>query len=134
MAIWSSVEMALAITAGCLATLQPLIKLIGEKLGILPSHRSTTAEGHASRSNPNRLGGQISVKKTFSRKTEMYSMNEGAESDERQNGGLKLQPQPSGYTAMCYNTSQEELRPMRLKENDSKEDMNIASVKAKEIP
>ncbi|KAK4457602.1 hypothetical protein QBC42DRAFT_278750 [Cladorrhinum samala] len=139
MAIWSSVEQALAITAGCLATLQPLIKLVGEKLGILPSQRTTTAaSGHASRSSPSRLGGpiggQISVKKTFSRKTEMYSLNEGSGSDEQQDGSLRLQPRPSGYKAMCYNTSQEELRPTQFKENESKDDMTISSVKAREIP
>ncbi|KAK4160512.1 hypothetical protein QBC43DRAFT_113006 [Cladorrhinum sp. PSN259] len=132
MAIWSSVEQSLAITAGCLATLQPLVKLIGEKLGILSTQRSqlTGGNGITGPSSGPRTGGEISVKKTFSRRTEMYSMT----ANEPREGELKLQPGPSGYSAMCYNTSQEELRPGQLSDIDSKEDVNVSSVKSREIP
>ncbi|KAK3994406.1 hypothetical protein QBC44DRAFT_286176 [Cladorrhinum sp. PSN332] len=130
-AIWSSVEMSLAITAGCLATLQPLVKMIGEKLGLISTQRSTPSGANAS---GQRIGGEISVKKTFSRRTEIYNMAANLEPEPRE-GELKLQPGTSGYSAMCYNTSQEELRPGQpLRDVESKEDMSVSAVKAKEIP
>ncbi|KAK4225694.1 hypothetical protein QBC38DRAFT_253641 [Podospora fimiseda] len=133
MALWSSVEMSLAITAGCLATVQPLVKLIGEKMGIISIHKSTQGTGGLP-SSSQAIGGEISVKKTFSRRTEMYDMATKLDSAPRE-GELKLQPKPSGYSAMCYNTSQEELRPGHsLRDMESKEDMTVAAVKAKEIP
>ncbi|KAM0367340.1 hypothetical protein ACHAPK_007867, partial [Fusarium culmorum] len=39
-AIWSATEQGLAITAGSLATLRPLLRLLGRKLGITTSGRS----------------------------------------------------------------------------------------------
>ncbi|KAH8671503.1 hypothetical protein BX600DRAFT_537877 [Xylariales sp. PMI_506] len=42
-AIWSTVEQGLAITAGSLATLQPLLKTIGHRLGLLSSGSPSSA-------------------------------------------------------------------------------------------
>ncbi|KAH7026737.1 uncharacterized protein B0I36DRAFT_248763 [Microdochium trichocladiopsis] len=40
-AIWSTVEQGLAITAGSLATTRPLLRMLGQKLGLATSHRKT---------------------------------------------------------------------------------------------
>ncbi|KAL2255660.1 hypothetical protein VTK26DRAFT_2933 [Humicola hyalothermophila] len=105
-AIWSTIEQSLGISAGCLATLQPLAKLVGYKLGLA----SKPALGVSSRYGSHPLtggGGTISVRRSISRRTEPFSSAPPPEPDEI---GLKLQPGTSGYSAMCYNTSQEELR------------------------
>jgi hypothetical protein len=106
--IWSTVEQCLAITAGCLATLQPLVKLARGKLGM-----SSTGPTAGNTSNFNNMNGAISVKKSFNRWTEPTSL-QGQECDVAgSTGGLKLQPGFTVYSAACYNTSQEELRPDR---------------------
>ncbi|KAK4031304.1 hypothetical protein C8A01DRAFT_21457 [Parachaetomium inaequale] len=106
-AIWSTVEQCLAITAGCLATLQPLVKMIRSKLGMTTTHPTL---GNSESYNMN---GAISVKKSFTRWTEPSSLN-GQERDlSGRSGGLKFQPGFAEYSATCYNTSQEELRPDR---------------------
>lgn len=109
MAVWSTVEAGLAITAGCLATLQPLVKLVGEKLG-LASHGTRDA------------GAAISVRREVTRRTDRAEAL-GLEMKGTE-GGLKLQPGVAEYSAMCYNTSQEELRPGEMGK----------AVSAKEIP
>jgi hypothetical protein len=107
-AIWSTVEQCLAITAGCLATLQPLVKLIRGKLGM-----TSTGPTLSSTENFNNMNGAISVKKSFNRWTEPTALH-GQERDlAGPTGGLKLQPGYTVYSAACYNTSQEELRPDR---------------------
>ncbi len=106
-AIWSSVEQGMAITAGCLATLQPLVKHLAVKLGLRP---------HASLLSPNGYGNNIrmkeaaviSVKKSFSHRTETTSPG-GLNINKYNQGSLNLQPGTNGYSAMCYNTSQEHL-------------------------
>lgn len=56
-AIWSDIEQGLAITAGSLATLRPLYRLITERLGLSQSateqlnHHQTSREWYQSRSN-----------------------------------------------------------------------------------
>jgi hypothetical protein len=106
-AIWSTVEQCLAITAGCLATLQPLVKMIRSKLGM-----SSTVPTLGNSESYN-MNGAISVKKSFARWTEPSSLN-GQEGDlSGRSGGLKTQPGFAAYSATCYNTSQEELRPDR---------------------
>lgn len=105
-AIWSSVEQGMAITAGCFATLQPLVKHIAFKLGLRP---------HASLPSPNGYGNNIrmkeaaiiSVKKSFAHRTEPASP--GLNMNKYDQGSLNLQPGVGGYSAMCYNTSQEHL-------------------------
>ncbi|KAK0736178.1 hypothetical protein B0T21DRAFT_383798 [Apiosordaria backusii] len=117
-AIWSTVEQCLAITAGCLATLQPLAKSIGYRLGI--TTRPTLPLSHGAYKM---TAGEISVKKSFTRRTETFSSCavhlRGIPLEE---GGLKLQPGISGYSAMCYNTSgtgsQEELRPTEVERTE----------------
>lgn len=119
-AIWSTVEQCLAITAGCLATLQPLVKKIRSKLGMTTTHPTL---GNSESCNMN---GAISVKKSFTRWTEPSSLS-GQEHDlSGRSGGLKFQPGFAAYSATCYNTSQEELRPdrpgpARLGSSNSKE-------------
>jgi len=108
-AIWSTVEQCLAITAGCLATLQPLAKMIRSKLRMTTSHPALGNE------ESYKMKGGISVKKSFTRWTEL-SPRSGQERDPSgRSGGLKLQPGFTAYSATCYNynTSQEELRPER---------------------
>ncbi|VBB79527.1 Putative protein of unknown function [Podospora comata] len=135
-AIWSSVEAALAITAGCLACLQPLVKMIGVKLGLAAF---TTASKSGGRGSDLKMTGDISVRRSFTRRTDLFS---SANYREQQAAGeLKLQPGLSGYTAKCYgNTSEEELRPVTKdtdatlrgdRDNESKESMN-GVVKARE--
>ena len=105
-AIWSSVEQGMAITAGCFATLQPLVKYLGFKLGLRP---------HASLPSPNGYGNNIrmkeaaiiSVKRSFAHRTEPASP--GLNMNKYDQGALNLQPGTHGYSAMCYNTSQEHL-------------------------
>lgn len=106
-AIWSTVEQCLAITAGCLATLQPLVKMIRSKLGMTSSHPTL---GNSESYN---LNGAISVKKSFTRWTEPSPLNGQERDPSDRSGGLKLQPGFAVYSAACYNTSQEELRPDR---------------------
>jgi hypothetical protein len=105
-AIMSTVEQGLAIAAGGLATLQPLVKLIGYKLG-MASHPGLP--GSSRYANHNR-GGTISVRRSISRRTEAFeSLPDSRDSKAGGELGLKLQPGTSGYLAKCYNTSQEEL-------------------------
>lgn len=103
-AIWSTVEQCLAITAGCLATLQPLVKLVGYKLGLAskPALRGTSSRYDM------HIATGISVRRSISRRTEAFAAS--TRLPEPDEVGLKLQPGTSGYSAMCYNTSQEELR------------------------
>ncbi|KAK4197984.1 hypothetical protein QBC40DRAFT_179759 [Triangularia verruculosa] len=113
-AIWSTVEQCLAITAGCLATLQPLAKSIGYKLGL-----TTRPTLPLSNSVYKMTAGEISVRRSFTRRTETFSSCAvNLRGIPLETGGLKLQPGISGYTAMCYNTggtgSQEELRPTEV--------------------
>ncbi|KAK5654747.1 hypothetical protein OQA88_7072 [Cercophora sp. LCS_1] len=116
MAIWSTVECSLAITAGCLATLQPLVKLVGEKLGIYSTRRETGMGADV---------GAISVRRSVTRRTERFELS-GKGHGHGGEGELKLQPGVAEYSAMCYNTSQEELRP---------DEAGIGkAVSAKEIP
>ncbi|KAK4205402.1 hypothetical protein QBC40DRAFT_270921 [Triangularia verruculosa] len=134
-AIWSSVEAALAITAGCLACLQPLVKMIGAKLGITIFTRTAKT----TQASNLKMKGDISVRRSFTRRTDLFSSQNYRE--QQTNGELKLQPGVSGYTAQCYgNTSEEELRPVTKGtttdatlrgDNESKESMN-GVVKARE--
>ncbi len=102
-AIWSTVEQCLAITAACLATLQPLIKLIGYKLGL--ASRPTLPYPSAGTNNIHMATGSIAVKRSFTRKTEARtSAHENLNFDQT---GLKLQPGIGEFSAECYNTSQE---------------------------
>ncbi|GAB1318555.1 Rhodopsin domain-containing protein [Madurella fahalii] len=103
-AIWSAVEQSLAITAGGLATLQPLVKLIGYKLGLTTSRPALA--GTSKYGCTFRMAGNISVRRSISHRTEAFTPSKLQHSE----SGLKLQPDTSGYSAMCYNTSQEELR------------------------
>ncbi|KAK3991131.1 hypothetical protein QBC44DRAFT_58075 [Cladorrhinum sp. PSN332] len=113
-AIWSTTEQCLAITAGCLATLQPLAKTIGYKMGL--ASRPSLPGFDSQYKNSFKMTGEISVRRSFTRRTETYSsmtnpLNNNKKTEE--GGGLKLQPGFSEYSAVCYNTtsSQEELRP-----------------------
>ncbi|KAK0744619.1 hypothetical protein B0T21DRAFT_280201 [Apiosordaria backusii] len=139
-AIWSSVEAALAITAGCLACLQPLVKMIGARLG-LAIFTATPKSGLGSNL---KMNGDISVRRSFTRRTEMFSSANYRE--QQQKGELALQPGLSEYTAKCYgNTSEEELRPVERqrtettlrndseRDNGSKESMPGEVLTAREI-
>ncbi|KAL2127575.1 hypothetical protein VTI74DRAFT_10463 [Chaetomium olivicolor] len=132
-AIWSSVEQGLAITAAGLATLQPLFKIIGYKLGLtssgpsLPDGGGASGYMHNSHSNRGDLelagagrGGaeRISVKKSFTLDrgqapvtTASAAISQKAMKQGYDKAVLELQP-GVGYeaTCMCYNTSQEALR------------------------
>jgi hypothetical protein len=103
-AVWSTVEQCLAITAGCLATLQPLAKMIGNKLGV-------TTRPALGNSSSFKMKGEISVRRSFARWTEPSSLSGQQRDLSRPGGELQLQPGFSDYSATCYNTSQEELRP-----------------------
>ncbi len=102
-AIWSTVEQGMAITAGGLATLQPLLKIIAFKLGL---------RSHPSQPNPSNYGNKIrlqenaiSVRRSFTHKSEPFSPSHKTSHDDQD--ALNLQPGAAGYSAMCYNTSQE---------------------------
>jgi len=107
-AVWSAVEECLSITAGGLATLQPLIKLIGYKLGMTSHPMVPGTDGVSTRYGHIGVNGTISVRRSFTRKTEVFMPH--IHDIQHEEGALKLQPGMSTYTAMCYNTSQEELR------------------------
>lgn len=74
-AIWSAVEQGLAITAGCLATLRPLLKEIGYRLGwTKPSNYSGgPTSGRAQQSS-----GQVNVSGR-SKNRDMYDLSEFAQ-------------------------------------------------------
>lgn len=126
-AIWSTVEQCLAVTAGCLATLQPLFKLVRSKLG-MTSTRPTlgNSEGY-------NMNGVISVRKSVSRWIEPSPLNGQERDPSGRSGGQKPQPGFAAYSATCYNTSQEELRPDRANtvrsgsgsSKDSKDDVEL---------
>jgi len=107
-AVWSAVEECLSITAGDLAALQPLVKLIGYKLGMASHPMVPGIGGVSSRYGHMEMNGTISVRKSFTRKTEVFMPH--LHDIQHEEGALKLQPGVSTYTAMCYNTSQEQLR------------------------
>jgi hypothetical protein len=103
-AIWSTVEQCLAITAGGLATLQPLVKLIGYKLGL--SARPTIPGPSGYGNNIHMTAGSIAVKRSVTRRTEVRT----SAHNKFNQTGLKLHPGVAEYSAECYNTSQELLR------------------------
>ena len=105
-AIWSSVEQGMAITAGCFATLQPLVKHIAFKLGLKPHVSLPSPSGYGNNIRMKEAA-VISVKKSFSHRTETTSP--GMNINKYNQGTLNLQPGMNGYSAMCYNTSQEHL-------------------------
>ncbi|KAK4150759.1 hypothetical protein C8A00DRAFT_45904 [Chaetomidium leptoderma] len=116
-AIWSTVEQALAITAGGLATLQPLIKLIAYKLGLRSRPTLPTGYGDNIRMN----GGSIAVKRSFTHRSELLMPGTDAQYGQM---GLNLQPVAGEYSAVCYNTSQELLRlPTGETERKSSKDL-----------
>lgn len=128
-AIWSTVEQTLAITAGCLACLQPLVKLVAFKLGLASTKAMSGAADNSSMGFKNL--GEISVRRSFTlRRTEGASLSvmmdkyKNRRADRQEETGeavkLKLQPGISEYSAVCFNStsptpagnsSQEELRP-----------------------
>lgn len=111
MATWSSVECGLAITAGCLATLQPLVKCIAVRLG-LASRTTMSGSGLPGGGSNLKMSG-VSVRRSFTRTAEVFSGNIYPREPRSSSGELKLQPGLSEYTAKCYgNTSEEELRPV----------------------
>lgn len=119
-AIWSTVEQALAITAGGLATLQPLVKLIGYKLG-LTSHPSLPTHSNYGNNIRMKDGGAISVRRSFSQKAEPTTSSSPPHKVYDQMA-LNLQPGAGGYSAMCYNTSQELLAiPTTVSEESHKD-------------
>ena len=103
-AIWSTVEQCLAITAGGLATLQPLVKLIGYKLGL--SSRPTIPGPSGYGDNIHMTAGSIAVKRSVTRRTEART----SAHNKYNQTGLNLHPGVGEYSAECYNTSQELLR------------------------
>lgn len=128
-AIWSTVEQTLAITAGCLACLQPLVKKVAFKLGLASTPGMSGAPDNSGTGFKNL--GEISVRRSFTlRRTEgtglavMMDKYKNRRSDRQGEAGeaakLKLQPGLSEYSAVCFNStspapalnsSQEELRP-----------------------
>lgn len=115
MATWSSVECGLAITAGCLATLQPLVKTIAVRLGIRSrgtSNMTPQLDGGGGRGSNLKMSG-VSVRRSFTRTAEVFSGHNYIREPRLSSGELKLQPGLSEYTAKCYgNTSEEELHPV----------------------
>lgn len=81
-AIWSTVEQGLAITAGSLATLRPLIKLVGYKLGLTtsPTGRARTNSNYKLDSGLNRTP-QKPVKEERSRRLNSRSAGGGDDLD-----------------------------------------------------
>ncbi|KAH7127280.1 hypothetical protein EDB81DRAFT_846200 [Dactylonectria macrodidyma] len=75
-AIWSTTETGLAITAGSIATLRPLIRLIGHKLGLSTTGPSVLEDsdrptGPGSRGAPQNTGGRNKHREIFSLTTFM---------------------------------------------------------------
>ncbi|KAL2173764.1 uncharacterized protein P884DRAFT_280763 [Thermothelomyces heterothallicus CBS 202.75] len=125
-AVWSTVEQCLAITAAGLATLQPLVKLIGYKLGLTSRPTVVGAGGVASGQHIPMTSGSIAVKRSFARRTEQRTSAHNdlglAAADP---SGLKLQPVVGEYTAECYNTSQEFLRLPSSEGSDLSQSMGV---------
>ncbi len=107
-AIWSTVEQGLAITAGGLATLQPLFKLIGYKLG-LRTHPSLPGRPGPVDDNIQMDSRGIAVKRSITHRSEAFTATQKKHYDHL---ALKLQPGVAVYeTTVCYHTSQEILTP-----------------------
>jgi hypothetical protein len=117
-AIWSTIEQALAITAGGLATLQPLVKLIAFKLGLRSTPHSSPNQlsSYANNLRGMKNGATISVKRSFAHRSETFTPTQ------HNNDGMDLQLQPgvAAYSAACYNTSQELLREPTSSSGDGK--------------
>ncbi|KAK4183492.1 hypothetical protein QBC35DRAFT_97819 [Podospora australis] len=141
-AIWSTVEQALAITAGCLATLQPLVKKVAFKLGLASTPMMSGAVSNSGSGFKNL--GEISVRRSFTLKRtdgganfsammDKYKNRRSGRQEEEEQGEavkLKLQPGISEYSAVCFNStsplpaansSQEELRPKAPRASSSRE-------------
>ncbi|KAH6612945.1 hypothetical protein B0J18DRAFT_71249 [Chaetomium sp. MPI-SDFR-AT-0129] len=105
-AIWSTVEQCLAISAGGLATLQPLLKQASFKLGFGPRPSIPGQSRYKQQDGQGGTAGSIAVKRSFARTTEVRtSAHERGDPNE-----LRLQPMVGEYSAECYNTSEEFLR------------------------
>jgi hypothetical protein len=121
-AIWSTIEQALAITAGGLATLQPLAKLIAFKLGLrsTPYSSPNQLSSYANNLRSMKNGATISVKRSFAHRSETFTPTQ----HNKQYGGdgmdLQLQPGVAANSAACYNTSQELLREPTSSSGDGK--------------
>jgi hypothetical protein len=127
-AIWSTVEQGLAITAGGLATLQPLFKLIGYKLG-LKSHLSLPGRPGTSDNNIQMDSGGIAVKRSFTHTSETFAATQKKQYDHM---ALKLQPGVGVYEATaCYHTSQEVLtRPSMVSDGKASKDLERGVVES----
>ncbi|KAL1836355.1 hypothetical protein VTJ49DRAFT_5247 [Mycothermus thermophilus] len=109
-AIWSSVEEGLAITAGCLATLQPLVKQIAYKFG-LRSHPSVPLGESDDYANSRMNRAAISVRTEFTHHAEtLVDMGDGQDARSGKGGAPQLPLGVIAYSAAGYSTSEERLR------------------------
>ncbi|KAI0151477.1 hypothetical protein BJ166DRAFT_536154 [Pestalotiopsis sp. NC0098] len=100
-AIWSTVEQGLAIAAGSLATLRPLLRLVGWKLGLTtrPSHMGPSTYGKMGGSRSAHLSGHMSSRRRGSQgAADVLTMNSLSEGTGR---SKPLPDPPTSYEVRC---------------------------------
>lgn len=116
-AIWSAVEQGLAITAGCLATLRPLVKEIGYRMGWTKptSGSGGPTSGYVQQPDSRHLGSGRSGNR------DMYDLSEFTHGDEE--SSINSKPSKEGRRAM--RTS---IIGFRSSKREKRESMKIKTV------
>ncbi|RNJ52182.1 hypothetical protein D7B24_004215 [Verticillium nonalfalfae] len=95
-AIWSTVEQGLAITAGSLATLKPLIKAVGHRFG-LTSNPTASGNYNLSSSRMSRLTPKAKLPSDTVRQQDLSYFDLESDTPDSKGGGIKA-ALPEGFT------------------------------------
>ncbi|EAT91617.2 hypothetical protein SNOG_00122 [Parastagonospora nodorum SN15] len=130
-AIWSTVEQGLAITAGSLATLRPLFFLAMHRLGL-----STQRPSYGGKSNPiNAMGGASSNQKQDSLRPDVYKLSTVVETRKSNDSGHKnndkywydgalpqVPPKESKKLSKKHQSDNESQRSLKMKSSSASSD------------
>ncbi|KAM0324679.1 hypothetical protein ACHAQA_008072 [Verticillium albo-atrum] len=126
-AIWSTVEQGLAITAGSLATLKPLIKAMGHRLG-LTSNNTASGNYNLSSSRMSRLTPKAKLPSDGStREQELSYFDLEADGPEpKSSGGGFKSALPDGFTTRMNRETKVRTQPRLtpVGENESEEELH----------
>ncbi|KAF4340877.1 integral membrane protein PTH11 [Fusarium beomiforme] len=122
-AIWSTTEQGLAVTAGSLATLRPLLRLLGRKLGITTSGRSELRDTD----QPNGTGAFRPSKGTNgsgNKHRDLFSLATFAREDDLEGDGRDGQAAYAGEHHFQSRSSAEKgVSAWRSRDNESEEEL-----------